>query len=186
LTIQDDITHRSADIDWPLGFKPTGADLFAHNEIVINAEPEVIWQHLIAATAWPDWYSNARHVVVNDPSELLADGVTFDWTTFGMQIASTVAEFVPVARLGWYGVGEGLHAYHTWLLVPRERGTYIVMEEVGLGDSAKQLAQSNPGHMHRGHDLWNISLKFLCESSRSGRGELSQHGPPREEKGSST
>jgi hypothetical protein len=26
------------------------------------------------------------------------------------------------------------------------------------------LAQTNPGHMHRGHDLWNISLKFLCES----------------------
>ena len=55
-------------------------------------------------------------------------------------------------------------AYHTWLLIPREHGTYIVMEEIGLGSAAKQLAQANPGHMHRGHDLWNISLKFLCET----------------------
>jgi hypothetical protein len=38
------------------------------------------------------------------------------------------------------------------------------MEEVGSDPAARQLAQTNPGHMHRGHDLWNISLKFACES----------------------
>lgn len=161
MTIQDDIAHRSADIHWPDELKPTEADLFAHNEIVIDAAPEQIWRHLIAATAWPKWYSNAR---VNDPTDRLADGVSFDWTTFGMEISSTVAEFVPNSRLGWYGRGEGLLAYHTWLLVPREHGTYIVMEEVGLGEGAKRLAQTNPGRIHRGHDLWNISLKFLCET----------------------
>jgi hypothetical protein len=164
LTIHDDITHRSADIHWPDGLTPTDSDLFAHNEIAIRAPAEQIWQHLIAATAWPWWYSNAANVIVNDPSELLAASVSFDWTTFGLQISSTVAEFVPPVRLGWYGNGEGLHAYHTWLLVPREDTTYVVMEEIGLGDGAKQLARTNPGHMHRGHDLWNISLKFLCET----------------------
>jgi hypothetical protein len=164
MTIQDDITRRSADIQWPDGLIPTDADLFAHNEIVIQAPPPQIWQHLIAAMAWPRWYSNSANVVVNDPAGLLAEGVSFDWTTFGLQISSTVAEFVPHARLGWYGSGEGLRAYHTWLLVPREDTTYVVMEEIGLGDGAKRLARTNPGHMHRGHDLWNISLKFLCET----------------------
>jgi hypothetical protein len=164
LTIQDDITHRSADIQRPDGLRATSADLFAHNEIVIDALAHEIWQHLIAATAWPSWYSNAANVVVNDSTERLAEGVSFEWTTFGLEISSMVAEFVPDARLGWYGRGEGLEAYHTWLLIPRERGTYIVMEEIGLGDAAKQLAETNPGHMHRGHDLWNISLKFLSET----------------------
>ena len=28
----------------------------------------------------------------------------------------------------------------------------------------KKLADSNPGHMHRGHDLCNISLKFVWEA----------------------
>jgi hypothetical protein len=42
--------------------------------------------------------------------------------------------------------------------------TYVVMEETGDGASPGKLAAANPGHMHRGHDLWNISLKFLCES----------------------
>jgi hypothetical protein len=36
----------------------------------------------------------------------------------------------------------------------------------GSGLNPKKLAGSNPGHMHRGHDLWNISLKFLCESTQ--------------------
>jgi hypothetical protein len=164
LTIEDDITHRSADIRWPDGLRPTEADLFAHNEIVIDATPERIWQRLIAATDWPNWYINASNVVVNDPSELLADGVTFDWTTFGLEISSTVVEFVQSARLGWYGRGKGLQAYHSWLLVAREHGTYVVMEEIGLGDAAKQLAQTDPGRMHTGHDLWNLSLKFVCEN----------------------
>ena len=44
MTIQDDITHRSADIHWPDGLTPTDADLFAHNEIVIQAPPHQVWQ----------------------------------------------------------------------------------------------------------------------------------------------
>jgi hypothetical protein len=40
------------------------------------------------------------------------------------------------------------------------------MEETGSGLNPKKLAAANPGHMHRGHDLWNISLKFLCESTQ--------------------
>jgi hypothetical protein len=43
----------------------------------------------------------------------------------------------------------------------------VVMEETGTGANPKKLARSNPGHMHRGHDLWNISLKFLCETMAS-------------------
>jgi hypothetical protein len=38
------------------------------------------------------------------------------------------------------------------------------LEEIGMGRAARHLAQAKPGHVHRGHDLWNISLKFTCES----------------------
>jgi len=120
---------------------------------------------LIDAAAWPTWYSSASDVVVNDPSGTLGEGVTFDWTTFGLKIASTIAECVPHTRIGWYGTGAQLRAYHTWLLIPRNgNSTYVVMEETGLGPAARHLAQTNPGHMHRGHELWNWSLKFACES----------------------
>jgi uncharacterized protein YndB with AHSA1/START domain len=167
MSIIEDIQRRSAHIHWPQGIVPEQSDLFAHNDIVIAAPAETIWEHLVHATAWPDWYSNARNVTVNAPSRLLGAGVTFDWITFGAHIHSTVHEFEPTARIGWYGETDQWQAYHTWLLEARDDGTtYVVMEETGSGPNPKKLAASNPGHMHRGHDLWNISLKFLCESTQ--------------------
>jgi hypothetical protein len=167
MSIIEDIQRRSAHIHWPQGIVPEQADLFAHNDIVIAASPGKIWEHLIHATAWPDWYSNASDVTVSASSELLGAGVTFDWITFGAHIHSTVHEFEPTGRIGWYGETDQWLAYHTWLLEPRDEGTtYVVMEETGSGLNPRKLARSNPGHMHRGHDLWNISLKFLCESTQ--------------------
>ncbi len=163
--IHDDLIERSVNISWPDGFDPAHAHLFAHNAVVIDAPAKSVWAKLIAAAAWPAWYSNASDVVVDDLSGQLGEGVTFNWTTFGLKIASKVAEFVPYACLSWYGNGDQLHAYHTWLLIPRfGDSTYVVMEEIGMGDAAKHLALTNPGHLHRGHDLWNISLKFACEA----------------------
>jgi Polyketide cyclase / dehydrase and lipid transport len=144
-TIGDDLIERSVDIHWPDGYDPGHADLFAHNTIIIDAPAETIWAKLVAATAWPAWYSNASDVVVDDPSGTLSDGVTFNWTTFGLKIASTIAEYVPHARIGWYGTGDQLHAYHTWLLIPRTTSsTYVVMEETGLGQSRPHAPRSRP------------------------------------------
>jgi uncharacterized protein YndB with AHSA1/START domain len=143
--ITADIQHRSAHIRWPEGIVPEHADLFAHNDIVIAAPPAKIWEHLVHATAWPDWYSNARNVTVNAPSRLLAAGVTFDWITFGAHIHSTVHEFEPAARIGWYGETDQWQAYHTWLLEPRDEGiTYVVMEETGTGLNPRRLAAPIP------------------------------------------
>jgi hypothetical protein len=164
-SILDDLIERSVNIHWPDGFEPDNADVFAHNVIVIDAPAESIWAKLIDAAAWPGWYSNARDVVVNGPSGQLAEGVTFTWATIGLTVDSTVAEFVPCSRIGWYATAAPMRAYHAWLLVPRAGdSTYVVTEETGVGPGARHLAQTNPGHIHRGHDLWNISLKFVCEA----------------------
>jgi uncharacterized protein YndB with AHSA1/START domain len=167
MSIIADRQRRSAHIHWPDGVDPDTADLFAHNDIVINAPVETIWHHLVRASDWPRWYSNAHDVVVLDagPGAELGPDVAFNWVTFGATIHSTVHEFEPMTRIGWYGETERWLAYHAWLLEPRRDGsTYVVMEETGTGDNPRKLAAANPGHMHRGHDLWNYSLKFLCES----------------------
>ena len=138
MSIIADLQRRSAHIHWPEGIVPEHADLFAHNDIVIAAPAGKIWEHLLRPTAWPDWYSNASDVTVNAPSGLLGAGVTFDWITFGAHIHSTVHEFEPTARIGWYGETDQWLAYHTWLPEPRDEGTtYVVMEETGTGVNPK-------------------------------------------------
>jgi hypothetical protein len=40
MSMKDDLAHRSPDIHWPTGFEPEKADLFAHNDLIINASCE--------------------------------------------------------------------------------------------------------------------------------------------------
>jgi hypothetical protein len=61
-TMATDLAARAMGIHWPTGFEPERADLFAHNETVVEASCETVWQHIIDAHAWPQWYPNASGV----------------------------------------------------------------------------------------------------------------------------
>jgi hypothetical protein len=68
-TIHDDLIERSVNIHWPDGYDPDHADLFAHNTIVIEAPAETIWAKLIAATAWPTWYTTYGTSASSSPAK---------------------------------------------------------------------------------------------------------------------
>jgi Polyketide cyclase / dehydrase and lipid transport len=102
MTMQDDVAHRAPEIHWPVGFDPAKADLFSHNELLIGAPCERVWQHIVDATKWPEWYPNSKDVRIVEGAQL-AQGAVFRWTTFGLPLESKINEFVPYARIGWYG-----------------------------------------------------------------------------------
>ena len=161
----EDLANRCGDIHWPDRFDPERSDAFTHNEVHIDAPAVEVWRHLIRAEAWPHWYSNAKNVKVVAPDGVLADAVDFRWTTFGAEVDSSVRDFVPEMRISWMSRLAGAELYHTWLFTPHgKNSTHVIAEEVAIGELIRGLAQANPGHMHRGHELWNVSLKFLCES----------------------
>jgi polyketide cyclase/dehydrase/lipid transport protein len=164
MTIADDIAARNHDIHWPDGFVPEAADMFAHNEIFVEAPRGNIWHVLLDAEKWPMWYPNSHNVRILDSgsSGLLSESSSFRWETFGFELVSTIAEFVPESRIGWHG---GVDWYHTWLLIDHPKGCRVVMEEAGNGSDAAAMARTDPDRMHRGHELWNQALKWVCESS---------------------
>lgn len=92
----------------------------------------------------------------------LHEGTKFSWDTFGVHIESTVHELVPNSRIGWWGLGTGMKAYHTFLLVKTDQGCHIITEEVVRGEGAIKFRQEQPNAMHDGHDLW---LKVIKERS---------------------
>jgi uncharacterized protein YndB with AHSA1/START domain len=166
MTMKDDLANRSPDIHWPPGFDPLKADLFSHNELFINASCERVWQHIIEAPKWPQWYPNSKDVrIVSDSSSVLKEGTAFRWTTFGLPLESKIREFVPFTRIGWYGYAPGTVPtfYHTWYLSPRGNGCQVVTDEVGNGADAANLRQTDEGLMHRGHDLWLATLRWVAE-----------------------
>jgi uncharacterized protein YndB with AHSA1/START domain len=166
MTMRDDLVRRSADIHWPAGFEPENADLFAHNEALINASCERIWKHLVDAKQWPTWYPNSKDVQIQGGAPVLRDGTIFRWTTFDLAIESEVHEYVPNRRLSWYGYAPGAKPsfYHSWYLEPKGALCRVVMDEAGIGADAASLRQSDETLMHRGHDLWLATLKWVAEA----------------------
>ena len=165
-TMHDDLANRSPDINWPAGFDPTAADLFSHNELVINASCARVWQHIIDASKWPAWYPNSKDVRIISGRTELDKNAVFRWTTFNLPLESKINEFVPHTRIGWYGYAPGTSPsfYHTWFLAPAADGCRVVTDEVGMGNDARQLRKTDESLMHRGHDLWLATLKWVAES----------------------
>jgi uncharacterized protein YndB with AHSA1/START domain len=165
LTVNGAGAQRSKDIHWPDGFHPEQADLFAHNEIVVHASCEKVFANIADAQEWPSWYPNSHNVkVLNSPDGKLHKEARFSWDTFGVHIESRVHEFVPGSRIGWFGDGTGMNAYHTFLLLKTDEGCHIVTEEVVKGPGAVEFRQKQPDAMHEGHDLWLSTLKQRSEN----------------------
>jgi hypothetical protein len=164
LTFNGDGALRNNQIHWPKGFELEQADLFAHNEIDIQAGCEIAFSNLVDAEAWPSWYSNSKDVkVLNTPDHRLRKNARISWETFGFHIDSRVWEFESNSRLGWFGDGKDIHAFHTFLLTKTAEGCHIVTEEVVKGPGAIQFRERQPNAMHEGHQLWLTTLKDRSE-----------------------
>ena len=98
---------RSSEIHWPAGHTPADADLFAHNELLIHASCSIVWQHLVGAQTWPEWYPNSHNVkLLNSTDGRLHQDTQFSWDTFGVHIESQVHEFAP-GRLPYFSFAQG-------------------------------------------------------------------------------
>jgi uncharacterized protein YndB with AHSA1/START domain len=139
----DKATQAATEVQWPTGYSPKNADLFTHDEVVIHASPAIVWNYLVAAEQWPNWYSNSRNVKILNSDHILHPGSRFTWTTFGVRLESTVAEFVPNKRLGWYNThldGSGIRSYHAWLLIPVGDGCRLISESTEFGPNISSSA----------------------------------------------
>jgi hypothetical protein len=163
-----DLSHACKLIHWPQGFDPKETDAFVHNEIWIRAPAKVIWQNLVNAQEWPSWYANSAEVQIagSDDGRLRA-GSVFTWKTFGFPIDSKINEFVPESRLGWFGNGTGIHAYHTWLILKKGNGCQVITEESQVGPSAIKFNLDQPTAMYDAHHWWLTALKARSEGVAS-------------------
>jgi hypothetical protein len=83
----------------------------------------------------------------------------FQWKTFGVTIVSTVLEFVPYERLAWDAHGQGLNAYHAWLIQKTGQGCNVLTEEVERGWIARLGKTLRPKRMEQQHQIWLEALR---------------------------
>jgi hypothetical protein len=124
--------YAALGVRFPDGKRRDESPVFARNELFLPAAPEAVWGWLLRAERWPEYYGNAKDIVVEGGPDL-ALGTKFRWTTFGVRAHTVIEELVPFERLSWSGRGFGGTAYHGWVIAAAPGGCHVITEETQQG-----------------------------------------------------
>jgi len=154
----------SQEIVWPLDYEPSVSKFFVHNEIEINASPEIVWNILINAGEWENYYDGASDLVLsNNTSGFLNESSVFTWKTMGLDFKSTIKEFKPPYRLAWESNKDVIDGYHAWLIIPTENGSKLITSEAQHGFMTLPQKLFVPNKLHGLHDTWLSEIKRIAE-----------------------
>jgi len=168
-TKKQDFTEKSG--GWPSDYAPHQRQFYVHNQIEIDAPPEVVWRELIDYASWTDYYRGASEVRLEDPTQKqLAPDSVIRWKTMGLRFASSIKEFVPHRSLAWESVNSKIRGYHVWLIIPRGKGSLLVTEEAQRGWLTFFEKVFQPNKLHGLHDEWLQGIKARAEKLTKQRG----------------
>lgn len=157
-------------IRWPEEYRPEKAAFFVHNEITVQAPPDVVWDILVQAEAWPGWYEGAENVSIKPPARArLEPEAVFTWKTMGLNLESRVAEFERPTRLAWESRKRVIRGYHAWLILPTETGCRVITDESFHGFLAYMQGTFIPNKLHRLHDVFLVELKKKAEAKAAAK-----------------
>lgn len=142
-------------IKWPDNFEPENFRIFSKNQIWSPLPAEKLWNKLILAKFWPQWYYNSQNVKIAGGQPQLTLGAEFSWKTFHSTVKSKVLIFEPFEHLGWDAREMlGWHGFHGWHFLPQNQGTLIVTEEVQKGPGDIFLAGIVKNSLETSHQIW--------------------------------
>jgi ribosome-associated toxin RatA of RatAB toxin-antitoxin module len=165
------LTRPAAErIRWPERYRPDKALFFVHNEIEIQAPPQVVWAILQDVEAWPQWYSGAKDIkLIGSKSGKLEAAGAFTLNTMGLKFIAQVKEFEPPYRLATENRKLVIQGYHAWLIVPTKTGCKFITDESFRGFLAVMQRTFIPNKLHRLHEEFVVELKRKAESQVRGK-----------------
>ncbi len=111
------------------------APIDIHNEIVIPAPPERVWDLLADVERWPSWYRACRWVRRTGSVDGSPRRATFRWRAHPMTLRSSVTVADRPRAFTFVADARGLHAEHSFELLPTAdgQGTVVVSHETQRG-----------------------------------------------------
>lgn len=153
-------------INWPADFDPKVSDFYVHNEIEIQASPEVVWQLLINASEWNSWYDGIRNIEFENPKQVtLEKNTKVFWNSMGQALNNSIVEFDPIATLSWQFIESKIQGYHAWIIIPTNKGCRVITDESQTGKLAKLQKVFIPKKLLKQHDHWLQMLKLEAEKT---------------------
>jgi uncharacterized protein YndB with AHSA1/START domain len=138
------------------------APVIAIQEIEIEAPLDTVWRLHTDVNAWPTWQTDitAAHI-----DEALEPGVSFDWTSYGFSVTSTVYDLVERSRVLWGGTSGGITGVHEWLFRETPSGVHVTTTESFAGEPFEADAAGMQTVLGASLVAWLGQLKVAAESS---------------------
>ena len=156
----------SKEIIWPSAYKLSKSKFYVHNEIEINASPEIVWAFLIDALKWQSWYLGAKNVLfTNSTDTVLNSSSAFKWQTMGLTFTSSVKQFESNRLLAWESVKKSIQRYYIWLIVSIDKGCKVITEEAQNGWLTFFEKTFQRNKLKKLHDVWLAALKKKSENN---------------------
>jgi uncharacterized protein YndB with AHSA1/START domain len=148
---------------WPDEHTPEASAFHAVNELLMPAEPEVVWAWLVRPELWSSYYGNARLVKhLGGPWPKLELGSRWRWLTFGAFITSEVVEYEPGQRLAWSAKSLAGSGHHAWVLRRQAGDTFVHTEETQKGLGMQIIKPVLRPMMVRLHQRWLEGLSKVA------------------------
>ena len=165
--MQSDRANRDMAIRWPAPYDPAVAPVFSHNELLIHADCHRAFTRLADATDWPNWLVIVKDVANETPNKT-GLGALYRFRIFDSPIQSRIVEFEADRRISWIPFGtdetETRHGhYHAWRFVPQAADCLVITEETGIGPGDRKDPAAGSHLMHKAHELWLDSLRYVSE-----------------------
>ncbi len=128
----------------------------------IVASPERVWQAMSQIDQWANWQPDISKAKLNGPFQA---GSTFDWSSNGVDIHSTLHTVTPQEALSWSGQASGVFATHNWHFSPLTDGTTEVrVEENREGWLVSVMGPVLQKNMDKDTGRWLEALREVAEA----------------------
>ena len=111
------------------------APVIAVHEIDIEAPLDTVWRLHTDVNAWPRWLTDITAAQIDGA---LAPGVSFDWTSYGFSVTSTVYAVSERSRVLWGGTSGGITGVHEWLFSETPSGVHVTTTEPSPASPSRQ------------------------------------------------
>jgi uncharacterized protein YndB with AHSA1/START domain len=140
----------------------TSAPVVARHSITIDAPLRRVWDLHTDVSGWTSWQDDITAASADGP---LVPGSVFRWTTFGMEIASTVHAVEEPYRILWGGPAHGIEGIHQWTFTEVDGMVLVRTEESWDGDPIRADAEGMAAALDASLTAWLERLKKTAENA---------------------
>ena len=138
------------------------APVVAVQEIDIEAPLNTIWRLHTDVNSWPTWQADITAAHIDD---VLEPGASFDWTSYGFSVTSTVYEVAEQARVLWGGTSGGITGIHEWVFSQAPGCVHVTTTESFAGEPVEADAAGMQSLLDMSLVAWLGHLKLAAKSS---------------------